>query len=119
MTSIIISHKINEVSYDADRITIIRDGAVIKTLDKRTDTFTDDDIISGMVGRSLVDRFPKREHRIGDVTLEVKNWTVYHPLFEGRKVCDDVSLNLRKGEVVGISGLMGAGRTELAMSLFG
>ncbi len=119
MTSIIISHKINEVSYVADRITIIRDGAVIKTLDKRTDTFTDDDIISGMVGRSLVDRFPKREHRIGDVTLEVKNWTVYHPLFEGRKVCDDVSLNLRKGEVVGISGLMGAGRTELAMSLFG
>ncbi len=119
MTSIIISHKINEVSYVADRITIIRDGAVIKTLDKRTDTFTDDDIISGMVGRSLVDRFPKREHRIGEVTFEVKNWTVYHPLFEGRKVCDNVSFNLRKGEVVGISGLMGAGRTELAMSLFG
>ncbi len=119
MTSIIISHKINEVSYVADRITIIRDGAVIKTLDKRTDTFTDDDIISGMVGRSLVDRFPKREHHIGDVTFEVKDWTVYHPLFEGRKVCDNVSFNLRKGEVVGISGLMGAGRTELAMSLFG
>lgn len=119
MTSIIISHKINEVSYVADRITIIRDGAVIKTLDKRTDTFTDDDIISGMVGRSLVDRFPKRNHTIGDVTFEVKNWTVYHPIFEGRKVCDDVSFNLRKGEVVGISGLMGAGRTELAMSLFG
>jgi len=119
MTSILISHKINEVSYVADRITIIRDGAVIKTLDKRTDSFTDDDIISGMVGRSLVDRFPKREHNIGDMTFEVKNWTVYHPLFEGRKVCDDVSFNLRKGEVVGISGLMGAGRTELAMSLFG
>ena len=119
MTSIIISHKINEVSYVADRITIIRDGAVIKTLDKRTDTFTDDDIISGMVGRSLVDRFPKREHNIGDVTFEVKNWTVYHPIFEGRMVCDDVSFNLKKGEVVGISGLMGAGRTELAMSLFG
>jgi len=119
MSSILISHKINEVSYVADRITIIRDGAVIKTLDKRTDSFTDDDIISGMVGRSLVDRFPKREHNIGDMTFEVKNWTVYHPLFEGRKVCDDVSFNLRKGEVVGISGLMGAGRTELAMSLFG
>jgi len=119
MTSIIISHKINEVSYVADQITIIRDGAVIKTLDKRTDTFTDDDIISGMVGRSLVDRFPKRKHNIGEVTFEVKNWTAYHPIFEGRKVCDNVSFKLRKGEVVGISGLMGAGRTELAMSLFG
>lgn len=119
MTSIIISHKINEVSYVSDRITIIRDGAVIKTLDKNKDTFTDDDIISGMVGRSLVDRFPKRKPSIGDKTFEVKNWTVYHPQYEGRKVCDNVSLNLRKGEVVGISGLMGAGRTELAMSLFG
>jgi putative multiple sugar transport system ATP-binding protein len=119
MTSIIISHKINEVSYVSDRITIIRDGAVIKTLDKNNDTFTDDDIISGMVGRSLVDRFPKRKPSIGDKTFEVKNWTVYHPQYEGRKVCDNVSMNLRKGEVVGISGLMGAGRTELAMSLFG
>lgn len=119
MTSIIISHKINEVSYVSDRITIIRDGAVIKTLDKNNDTFTDDDIISGMVGRSLVDRFPKRKPSIGEKTFEVKNWTVYHPQYEGRKVCDNVSMNLHKGEVVGISGLMGAGRTELAMSLFG
>jgi len=119
MTSIIISHKINEVSYVADRITIIRDGAVIKTLDKKTDTFGEDEIISGMVGRSLVDRFPKRKHNIGEITFEVKNWTVFHPLYEGRKVCDNVNFNLRKGEVVGLSGLMGAGRTELAMSLFG
>lgn len=119
MTSIIISHKISEVSYVSDRITIIRDGTVIKTLDKAKDTYTDDDIISGMVGRSLVDRFPKRTPSIGNVTLEVKNWTVYHPQYEGRKVCDNVNLTLRKGEVVGISGLMGAGRTELAMSLFG
>jgi putative multiple sugar transport system ATP-binding protein len=119
MTSIIISHKINEVSYVSDRITIIRDGAVIRTLDKKVEPFTEDEIISGMVGRSLVDRFPKRKHNIGDITFEVKNWSVYHPQFEGRKVCDNVSLNLRKGEVVGISGLMGAGRTELAMSLFG
>jgi putative multiple sugar transport system ATP-binding protein len=119
MTSILISHKISEVSYVSDRITIIRDGAVIKTLDKNKDTFTDDDIISGMVGRSLVDRFPKRTPSIGDKTFEVKNWTVYHPQYEGRKVCDDINLHLRKGEVVGISGLMGAGRTELAMSLFG
>jgi putative multiple sugar transport system ATP-binding protein len=66
-----------------------------------------------------VDRFPKRKHNIGEKTFEVRNWNVYHPLFEGRKVVDNVSFNLRKGEVVGISGLMGAGRTELAMSLFG
>jgi len=119
MTSIIISHKINEISYVSDRITIIRDGAVIRTLDKKINKFTDDEIISGMVGRSLVDRFPKRKHNIGVKTFEVRNWNVFHPLFEGRKVVDNVSFNLRKGEVVGISGLMGAGRTELAMSLFG
>lgn len=119
MTSILISHKISEVSYVSDRITIIRDGAVIKTLDKSKDNFTEDDIISGMVGRSLVDRFPKRTPSIGEKTFEVKNWTVFHPLYEGRKVCDDVSFHLKKGEVIGISGLMGAGRTELAMSLFG
>jgi putative multiple sugar transport system ATP-binding protein len=119
MTSILISHKLNEVSYIADRITIIRDGAVIKTLDKVKSVFTEDEIISGMVGRSLVDRFPKRKHNITEKTFEVKNWTVFHPQYEGRKVCDNVNINLRKGEVVGISGLMGAGRTELAMSLFG
>ena len=119
MTSILISHKINEVSAVSDRITIIRDGAVIKTLDRNSDAFTEDEIISGMVGRSLTNRFPKREPNIGEKTFEVKNWTVYHPLYEGRKVCDNVNINVRKGEVVGISGLMGAGRTELAMSVFG
>ncbi len=89
MTSILISHKINEVSAISDRITIIRDGAVIKTLDKNVHAFTEDEIISGMVGRSLLNRFPKREHNIAEKTFEVKNWTVYHPLYEGRKVCDN------------------------------
>ncbi len=120
MTSIIISHKLNEVSYVADKITVIRDGSTIETMDKKTDEITEDRIIKGMVGRDLTDRFPKRENvKIGDILMEVKNWNVYHPLYTERKVVDDVSLNVRRGEVVGISGLMGAGRTELAMSIFG
>ncbi|MDO5293052.1 MAG: sugar ABC transporter ATP-binding protein [bacterium] len=120
MTSIIISHKLNEISYVADKITIVRDGSTIETLDKATDTITEDRIIKGMVGRDLTDRFPKRsKKKLGPVCLEVKDWTVYHPLYEERKVVDHASFNVKKGEVVGISGLMGAGRTELAMSLFG
>lgn len=119
MTSILISHKIGEVSYVADKITILRDGATIETLTKGVDDISESRIIKGMVGRELTDRFPKREPHIGEVSMEVKNWTVYHPLNSERKVCDDVSINVRKGEVVGISGLMGAGRTELAMSIFG
>lgn len=120
MTSIIISHKLNEIAYVADKITIIRDGSTIETLDKTRDTFTEDRIIQGMVGRELTDRFPKRSSKnIGDVALEVKNWTVHHQLYTDRKVVDDVSLYVKKGEVLGISGLMGAGRTELAMSVFG
>ena len=119
MTSIIISHKLNEVSYVADKITVIRDGTSITSLDKQKDNFTEDTIISAMVGRSLTDRFPKRESHVGDVCFEVKNWCVDHPVFEGIKVCDNINFNLRKGEVLGISGLMGAGRTELSMSIFG
>lgn len=119
MTSIIISHKLNEVSYVADRITIIRDGAVIETLVKGEDDLGEKRIVKGMVGRQLTERFPERDTNIGDVSLEVKNWTAYHPLYDERKVCDDINLTLHKGEIVGISGLMGAGRTELAMSLFG
>ncbi|MCI8745847.1 MAG: sugar ABC transporter ATP-binding protein, partial [Lachnospiraceae bacterium] len=120
MTSIIISHKLNEISYVADKITVIRDGSTIETLDKAVDDISEDRIIKGMVGRDLTDRFPKRtEKQIGDINLEVKDWTVYHPLYTERKVVDNVSMNVRKGEVVGISGLMGAGRTELAMSIFG
>lgn len=119
MTSIIISHKLNEVSYVADKITVIRDGESITSLDKVKDNFTEDTIISAMVGRSITDRFPKREPHIGDVCFEVKDWCVEHPVFEGIKVCDNINFNLRKGEVLGISGLMGAGRTELAMSIFG
>ena len=121
MTMIIISHKLNEVSYVADKITVGRDGSTIETLDCHgAEQISEDRIIKGMVGREITDRFPKRHDvPIGDVMMEVKNWTVFHPEFAERKVVDDVSINVRRGEVVGIYGLMGAGRTELAMSIFG
>ena len=120
MTSIIISHKLNEVSYVADDITVLRDGKTIETLHKGVDDISEDRIIRGMVGREISDRFPKRKDvKIGDVSMEVKDWTVYHPIYREKKVVDNVSINVRRGEVLGISGLMGAGRTELAMSIFG
>ncbi len=120
MTMIIITHKLNEVSYVADKITVVRDGSTIETLDCKTEQISEDRIIKGMVNRDLTDRFPKRhDQKIGDILLEVKDWTVYHPEFAERKVVDKVSINVKRGEVVGIYGLMGAGRTELAMSIFG
>ena len=120
LTSIIISHKLNEVAYVADKITVVRDGSTIETLDNRATEISEDRIIRGMVGREITDRFPKRHNvEIGDINMEVKDWTVFHPLYPERKVVDGVNLNVRKGEVVGIYGLMGAGRTELAMSIFG
>ena len=120
MTSIIISHKLNEVAYVADDITVIRDGHTIETLHKGVDEITESRIIRGMVGRELSDRFPKRpDAAIGEVSMEVRNWTVHHPKYTEKKVVDDVSFYVRRGEVIGISGLMGAGRTELAMSIFG
>ncbi len=120
MTSIIISHKLNEVAYVADDITVIRDGKTIETMHKGTDDISEDRIIRGMVGREISDRFPKREGvEIGEVAMEVSDWNVFHPLYREKKVVDGVSLQVRRGEVVGISGLMGAGRTELAMSIFG
>ncbi len=119
ITSILISHKLNELAYCADKITIIRDGHTIETLVKGQDEVTEARIIKGMVGREMTSRFPPRQHHIGDVALEIRDWTVYHPLYADHKVVDDVSITLHKGEVVGIAGLIGAGRTELAMSVFG
>lgn len=120
MTSIIISHKLNEIAYVADKITVIRDGTTIETLDKQKDIISEDRIIQGMVGREMTDRYPKRKTNIKEeVAMEVKNWSVNHPLYSDKKVVDNVSFYVKKGEVVGISGLMGAGRTELAMSIFG
>lgn len=119
VTCIIISHKLNEISYVADSITVIRDGRTIETLVKGRDDFSEDRIIKGMVGRELTNRYPPRESHIGDIGFEVKNWNVYHPDDTRRQVIKDVSFHVRKGEVVGFAGLMGAGRTELAMSIFG
>ncbi|MBQ1547892.1 MAG: sugar ABC transporter ATP-binding protein [Lachnospiraceae bacterium] len=120
MTMIIITHKLNEVVYVADKITVIRDGSTVETMDCKAEKIDEERIIKGMVGREITDRFPKRHDvKIGDVNMEVKNWSVYHPLYTERKVVDNVNFSVRKGEVVGIYGLMGAGRTELAMSIFG
>ncbi len=120
ITCIIISHKLNEIEYVSDAITIIRDGHTIETLEKGKDEFSEDRVIKGMVGRELTNRYPVREEvNIGDVIFEVKNWNVYHPDDAQRQVIKDVNLHVRAGEVVGLAGLMGAGRTELAMSIFG
>ncbi|HVI40654.1 MAG TPA: multiple monosaccharide ABC transporter ATP-binding protein [Anaerovoracaceae bacterium] len=119
LTSIMISHKLNEIAYVADKITILRDGSTIETLIKGEDNIEESRIVKGMVGREITDRYPKREPHVGAVTMEVNDWTVYHPVYADRKVCDGVNFNVKKGEVVGISGLMGSGRTELAMSIFG
>jgi putative multiple sugar transport system ATP-binding protein len=119
ITSILISHKLNEVLAIADSITVLRDGRTIETMDARREQVTEDRIIKGMVGRDLTNRYPERKANIGEVLFEVRGWNVYHPLQSDRKMIHDVNLHIRRGEIVGIAGLMGAGRTELAMSLFG
>ncbi|MBP3270921.1 MAG: sugar ABC transporter ATP-binding protein [Ruminococcus sp.] len=120
LTSIIISHKLNEISYVADKITVVRDGSTIETIDNAGPDIDEDRIIKGMVGRELSDRYPARQHNISEkIGLEVKFWTVHHPIYTEKKVVDNVSFYVRRGEIVGFSGLQGAGRTELAMSIFG
>ena len=119
IASIMISHKLNEIEQISDSITILRDGKTIETLNVRADGVDEDRIIRGMVGRTLENRFPDRTADIGEVFFEVKNWTVQHPLTAERLVVKNSSFVVRRGEVVGFAGLMGAGRTELAMSLFG
>ena len=119
ITSIMISHKLNELEQIADSITILRDGRTVETLDVARDGVNEDRIIRGMVGRSLENRFPDHTPNIGEVFFEVRDWTVRHPLAAERLVCKGSNFTVRRGEIVGFAGLLGAGRTELAMSVFG
>ncbi len=118
MTSILISHKLNEIEYVADKVTVIRDGKTITDLNK-TEGFDENKIIKAMVGRDISDRFPTRSSKIGKKIFEVKNWKAYHPIYSEKLICNNVNFYVREGEIIGISGLMGAGRTELAMSIYG
>ena len=117
ITSIIISHKLNEIKKVADSVTVIRDGKTIETIAKND--VTEDRIIKDMVGRDLEHRYPDHTPHIGEELLRVEEWTAHHPQDTSRVMVDKVNLNVRAGEIVGIAGLMGAGRTEFAMSLFG
>ncbi|MGI5132165.1 multiple monosaccharide ABC transporter ATP-binding protein [Pseudonocardia sp. CA-107938] len=119
ITCVVISHKLNEIAAVADTLTILRDGRTIETLDMRSGGVTEDRIIAGMVGRDLEHRYPPHEPTIGDEVLRIEDWTVHSPSQPERAVVRDASLTLRRGEIVGLAGLMGAGRTELAMSVFG
>ena len=118
LTCIMISHKIHEVIKIADNITVLRDGKTIETLDN-TVRVSEGRIIKGMVGRELTDRFPKHSANAGEIGFEIKDWVVHDPLDEERVVINNANMFFRKGEIVGFAGLMGAGRTELAMSVFG
>ncbi|MCL2163983.1 MAG: sugar ABC transporter ATP-binding protein [Oscillospiraceae bacterium] len=117
LTSILISHKLSELNGIVDRVTVIRDGKTIETLTAAE--MTEDRIIKDMVGREIIDRYPKRDVVPGAIFLEVKNLNAYHPNNIDRKIINNVNFNIRKGEIVGFAGLMGAGRTEIAMAVFG
>ncbi|GAA1306234.1 MULTISPECIES: multiple monosaccharide ABC transporter ATP-binding protein [Brachybacterium] len=120
ITSIMISHKLNEIAEVSDAVTVIRDGRTVETYDVEAGQVDEDRIIRAMVGRSLDNRYPDHEPNTGgEVILEVQGWTVEHPTVPGKLVCKDESFVARRGEIVGFAGLMGAGRTELARSLFG
>ncbi|AMC94513.1 ABC transporter ATP-binding protein [Erysipelothrix larvae] len=118
VTSIIISHKLNEIMSTADHISVLRDGCVVDDIED-VNPNVEARMIKSMVGRDLAHAYPEKDAIIEDVIFEVKNWNVYHELDKTRQIIRDVSLNLRAGEIVGIAGLMGSGRTELALSLFG
>ena len=119
ITCILISHKLNEIARVADSVTILRDGSTVETIDCQGAPVSEDRVIRGMVGREMADRYPKRTPVIGETVFEVRDWRVHHPQHADREVIKGVNLQVRRGEIVGIAGLMGAGRTEFAMSVFG
>lgn len=119
ISCIIISHKLNEIEAIADTTTIIRDGKAVESLSMVTDKVDQERIIKGMVGREMENRYPSRVPEIGEEILRVENWTAYHPIDSQRLIVDNISMNVRRGEIVGLAGIMGAGRTEFARSLFG
>ncbi|MFP8779863.1 multiple monosaccharide ABC transporter ATP-binding protein [Hydrogenophaga sp. RWCD_12] len=119
ITCILISHKLNEIARVADAVTILRDGSTVETIECRDETVSEDRVIRAMVGREMADRYPPRTPDIGGTVFEVTNWRVHHPQHADREVIKGVDLHVRRGEIVGIAGLMGAGRTEFAMSVFG
>lgn len=119
ITSIIISHKLNEIEAIADTTTILRDGKTVESLSMKGSKVSQERIIKGMVGREMDNRYPARKADIGEEILRVENWTAYHPVDSSRLIVDNVSMNVRRGEIVGLAGIMGAGRTEFARSLFG
>jgi putative multiple sugar transport system ATP-binding protein len=119
ITCIIISHKLREIRRIADRVTVIRDGKTIETIDMSQPDATESRIIKSMVGRELNNMYPDRHAVIGRELFRVEDWTVHHPVQTSRVMVDKASFSVRSGEIVGFAGLMGAGRTELAMSIFG
>ncbi|AAT27500.1 sugar ABC transporter ATP-binding protein [[Mycoplasma] mobile] len=121
ITSVFVSHKLNEVEYVADEIIVIRDGKFISQYNKETTKISEDQLIKDIVGRQLSSKFPEKnlQRKIGEIALEVKNFTVEHPKLDGYNVVQDASFNVKKGEIIGISGLVGSGRSELALSIFG
>lgn len=119
ISCIIISHKLNEIAEIADKTTIIRDGKTIETLDMKAGQVDQERIIKGMVGREMDNRYPGRTPNIGEEILRVEDWTVHHPEDASRVVVDHANINVKRGEIVGLAGIMGAGRTEFARSLFG
>ena len=119
ITSIIISHKLNEIGRVADQITVIRDGTTVDVIDCRDVGIDEGRVVRSMVGRELSDRYPARVAAIGGVLFEVQGWSVGDPARPERDRIRNVNFHVRRGEVVGIAGLMGAGRTEFAMSVFG
>src|SRR6266700_3236050 len=106
ISSILISHKLNELARVADSITVLRDGTTVETIDCRTQTISEGRIIKSMVGREMSERYPPREPHIGETLLEVRSWRVEHPLHAGREVIKDVSFHVKRGEVLGIAGLI-------------